>query len=110
MSSINGIALTKLDVLDGFKEIKICVGYKIKGKKIDYFPLSESDQKNIVPIYEVHKGWLEKTQGAKSWSDLPALAIKYVRRVEELLGVRVSLLSTSPKREDTIMVNNPFID
>jgi adenylosuccinate synthase len=110
ISGIDGIALTKLDVLDSFKEIKICVGYKIKGKKIDYFPLSESDQKKIVPIYEVHKGWLEKTQGARSWSDLPALAIKYVRRVEELLGVRVSLLSTSPKREDTIMVNNPFID
>ena len=110
ISGIDGIALTKLDVLDSFKEIKICIGYKINGKKIDYFPLSESDQKKIVPIYEVHKGWLEKTQGAKSWSDLPALAIKYVRRIEELLGVRVSLLSTSPKREDTIMVENPFID
>ena len=79
-------------------------GYKLNGKKINYFPQSESDQKNIIPIYETHKGWEEKTKGAKSWSSLPALAIKYVRRVEELLGVQVSLLSTSPKREDTILV------
>ena len=94
---MDGIALTKLDVLDSFKEIKICIGYKIKGKKIDYFPCSESMQSKLEPIYETHKGWLENTQGAKTWSELPALAIKYVRRVEELLGVRVSLLSTSPK-------------
>ena len=110
VSGIDGIALTKLDVLDSFKEVKICIGYKLNGKKINYFPQSESDQNNIVPIYETHKGWLEKTKGAKSWTDLPALAIKYVRRIEELLGVQVSLLSTSPKREDTILVKNPFID
>ncbi len=109
VSGIDGIALTKLDVLDSFGEIKICTGYKLNGKKIDYFPLSEADQKKIKPIYETHKGWLEKTQGAKSWTDLPPLAIKYVRRIEELLGVQVSLLSTSPKREDTILVKNPFI-
>ena len=105
------MALTKLDVLDTFKEIKICVGYKIRGKKIDYFPCSESMQGMLEPIYETHsKGWLESTQGAKTWSELPALAIKYVRRIEELLGVQVSLLSTSPKREDTILVKDPFID
>jgi adenylosuccinate synthase len=110
VSGIDGIALTKLDVLDSFKEVKICIGYKLNGKKINHFPQSESDQKNIIPIYETHKGWQEKTKGAKSWSKLPALAIKYVRRIEELLGVQVSLLSTSPKREDTILVKNPFID
>ena len=109
VAGIDGIALTKLDVLDSFKEIKICIGYKLNNKKIDYFPLSESDQRVIKPIYETHKGWLESTQGAKSWTELPALAIKYVRRIEELLQTQVSLLSTSPKREDTILVRNPFI-
>ena len=95
--------------LDSFKEIKICVGYKLNNKKIDYFPLSEIDQRNIKPIYETHEGWLQTTQGARTWSDLPALAIKYVRRIEELLDTQVSILSTSPKREDTILVKNPFI-
>ena len=109
VAGIDGIALTKLDVLDSFKEIKICIGYKLYNKKIDYFPLSESDQRIIKPIYETHKGWMESTQGARSWTDLPALAIKYVRRIEELLQTQVSLLSTSPRREDTILVRNPFI-
>jgi len=109
VAGIDGIALTKLDVLDSFKEIKICIGYKLNNKKIDYFPLSESDQRVIKPIYETHKGWMESTQGAKSWTDLPALAIKYVRRIEDLLQTQVSLLSTSPRREDTILVRNPFI-
>ncbi len=109
VAGIDGIALTKLDVLDSFKEIKICIGYKLYNKKIDYFPLSESDQRMIKPIYETHKGWMENTQGARSWTDLPALAIKYVRRIEELLQTQVSLLSTSPRREDTILVRNPFI-
>jgi len=109
VAGIDGIALTKLDVLDSFKEIKICIGYKLNNKKIDYFPLSESDQRAIKPIYETHKGWMESTQGAKSWTELPALAIKYVRRIEELLQTQVSLLSTSPRREDTILVRNPFI-
>ena len=109
VAGIDGIALTKLDVLDTFKEIKICIGYKLNNKKIDYFPLSESDQRSIKPIYETHKGWMESTQGARSWTDLPALAIKYVRRIEELLQTQVSLLSTSPRREDTILVRNPFI-
>ena len=110
VAGIDGIALTKLDVLDSFKEIKICIGYKLNNKKIDYFPLSESDQRIIKPIYETHKGWMESTQGAKSWTDLPALAIKYVRRIEELLKTQVTILSTSPRREDTILVKNPFID
>ena len=110
VAGIDGIALTKLDVLDGFKEIKICIGYKLDSKRINYFPLSESDQRSIKPIYEIHKGWMECTQGAKSWSDLPALAIKYVKRIDELLKTQVSILSTSPKREDTILVRNPFID
>ena len=109
VSGIDGIALTKLDVLDSFEEIKICIGYKLEGKKIKYFPQSESDQKKIKPIYEVHKGWMQRTEGAKSWSELPPLAIKYVRRIEELLETQVSILSTSPKREDTILVKNPFI-
>ncbi len=110
ISGVDGIALTKLDVLDSFKEIKICVGYKLRNKRINYFPSSEIDQRDIKPIFETHSGWMENTQGAKSWTDLPALAIKYVRRIEELLATQVSLLSTSPKREDTILVKNPFID
>ncbi len=110
ISGSNGIALTKLDVLDGFKEIKICIGYKLFGKKIEYFPLSEYEQKNLIPVYEKHKGWLSSTKGARSWSELPALAIKYVRRIEELINNQVSILSTSPSREDTILVKDPFID
>ena len=110
ISGMNGIALTKLDVLDTFEEVKICIGYKLNGVKIDYFPSSETMQSSLEPIYETHKGWMESTQGAKSWTDLPALAIKYVRRIEELLETQVSILSTSPKREDTILVKDPFID
>ena len=110
VSGINGIALTKLDVLDKFEEIKICVGYKLFNKKINYFPSSEYEQVNLIPIYETHSGWKQSTKGAKNWSNLPALAIKYVRRVEELIGIQVSILSTSPQRDDTIMVKDPFID
>ena len=110
VSGIDGIALTKLDVLDTFKEIKICVGYKLNGKSIDYFPTSEYEQKSLVPVYETHKGWMQDTQGCRTWNELPAYAIKFVRRVEELLGTQVSILSTSPKREDTILVKDPFID
>ncbi len=110
VSGINGIALTKLDVLDKFEEIKICVGYKLFNKKINYFPSSEYEQENLIPIYETHSGWKQSTKGAKSWSSLPALAIKYVRRVEELIGIQISILSTSPQRDDTIMVKDPFID
>ena len=107
---MDGIALTKLDVLDTFDQIKICTGYKLNGKKINYFPHSESDQKKIEPIYEVHEGWVESTQRARSWSELPALAIKFVRRIEEVLETPISILSTSPRREDTILVKNPFSD
>ena len=110
LNILDGIALTKLDVLDTFKEIKICVGYKLNGKSIDYFPTSEYEQKSLVPVYETHKGWMQDTQGCRTWNELPAYAIKFVRRVEELLGTQVSILSTSPKREDTILVKDPFID
>ena len=110
VSGMDGIALTKLDVLDTFDQIKICTGYKLNGKKINYFPHSESDQKKIEPIYEVHEGWVESTQRARSWSELPALAIKFVRRIEEVLETPISILSTSPSREDTILVKNPFSD
>ncbi len=107
---INGIALTKLDVLDGFKTIKICVGYKHKDKHYDYLPAAMRTQAEIEPIYEEIPGWAESTQGARSWADLPAQAIKYIRRIEELIECQVALLSTSPKREDTILVRDPFLD
>ena len=105
---IDGIALTKLDVLDGFDELNICVGYELDGEKLDYYPASQIDQARIVPIYESIPGWSQSTYGARSWADLPAEAIKYVKRVEELIECTVTLLSTSPEREDTILVQNPF--
>ena len=108
ISGITGIAFTKLDVLDGFKELKICVGYKLRGEEIDYLPYGMEDQAEVEPIYEVMEGWQESTCGARSWADLPAQAIKYVRRVEELIGAPVAMLSTSPEREDTILVKDPF--
>ena len=107
---IDGIALTKLDVLDGFETIKICTGYTLNGKVIDYFPIASEDQFNVIPIYEDIKGWSDSTYGARTWNDLPAEAIKYVKRLEELIGCSVSLLSTSPEREDTILVKDPFED
>ena len=107
---IDGIALTKLDVLDGFETIKICTGYTLNGKEIDYFPIASEDQFNVIPIYEDIKGWSVSTYGARTWNDLPAEAIKYVKRLEELIGCSVSLLSTSPEREDTILVKDPFED
>jgi adenylosuccinate synthase len=107
---ITGIALTKLDVLDGLEEIKVCVGYKLDGETIDYFPCSTAEQARVEPVYEVLEGWSEKTFGARSWADLPATAVKYVRRVEELVEVPVALLSTSPERDDTILVKDPFQD
>ena len=110
VSGVDGIALTKLDVLDTFDSIKICIGYKLNGKKIDFFPTSQYDQEKLKPIFETHKGWKSCTEGARSWSDLPPLAIKYVRRLEELIGTQVVILSTSPRREDTILVKDPFID
>ncbi|AFK52760.1 adenylosuccinate synthetase [Tistrella mobilis KA081020-065] len=107
---IDGIALTKLDVLDGLEKIKVCTGYRHKGAVIDYLPSSPRAQAEIEPVYETIEGWSESTQGARSWADLPATAIKYIRRVEELIEAPVALLSTSPEREDTILVHDPFID
>ena len=108
ISGITGIAFTKLDVLDGFDELKICVGYKLRGEVIDYLPYGMEDQAEVEPVYEVMEGWHESTYGARSWADLPAQAVKYVRRVEELIGAPVAMLSTSPEREDTILVKDPF--
>ena len=110
VSGMNGIALTKLDVLDGFDEVKVCVGYRLDGHEVDHLPAIQGAQKRVQPIYEVLKGWHESTQGARSWADLPAQAIKYVKRLEELIEAPVALLSTSPKREDTILVHDPFQD
>jgi adenylosuccinate synthase len=107
-SGIDGIALTKLDILDGFDEVKVCIGYRLDGREIDYLPASEHAQARVEPIYEVVEGWREGTARARSWAQLPAQAIKYVRRVEELIGCPVALLSTSPEREDTILMRNPF--
>ncbi|MGO9172926.1 MAG: adenylosuccinate synthase [Rhodomicrobium sp.] len=110
ISGMDGIALTKLDVLDGFDEIKVCVGYRLNGHELDHLPAAQDQQAQVQPIYEVLKGWHESTQGARSWADLPAQAIKYVKRLEELIDAPVTLLSTSPKREDTILVHDPFQD
>jgi adenylosuccinate synthase len=107
---ISGIALTKLDVLDGFNEIRVCTGYRLDGQTIDYFPSSVSGQAAVEPVWESLEGWSESTQGARSWAELPATAVKYVRRIEELIGAPVALLSTSPEREDTILVRDPFAD
>jgi adenylosuccinate synthase len=107
-SGINGLALTKLDILDGFERIEVCTGYELDGKEIDHLPAGEGAQARVVPIYETIEGWKEPTANARSWADLPAQAIKYVRRVEELVGCPIALLSTSPEREDTILVQNPF--
>ena len=110
INGINGIALTKLDVLDGLDEIKICVAYELDGERIDHLPASQGAQARVKPIYETLPGWKESTEGARSWADLPAQAVKYVRHVEELIGAPVALLSTSPERDDTILVQNPFQD
>lgn len=109
-SGINGIALTKLDILDGFDEIKVCTHYLLDGVAIERMPASQAAQERVQPVYETIKGWEGTTQGARSWADLPAQAIKYVRRIEELIGAPVALLSTSPERGDTILVHNPFQD
>ncbi len=110
ISGINGIALTKLDVLDGFDTLKICVGYDLDGERLDYLPTAADRQARCTPIYEEIEGWKESTEGARSWADLPGAAIKYVRRIEELIQCPVALLSTSPEREDTILVTDPFAD
>jgi adenylosuccinate synthase len=109
-SGIHGIALTKLDILDGFEEIRVCTAYRLDGQTIDHLPASQAAQARVEPIYETIPGWSETTAGARSWADLPAQAIKYVRRIEELIGAPVALLSTSPERDDTILMHNPFED
>lgn len=110
VGGITGIALTKIDVLDGFDEVRICTGYTLRGKTLDYYPAHAADQAEVVPIYETMPGWQETTAGARSWADLPAQAIKYIRRIEELIRCPVALVSTSPEREDTILVRDPFAD
>jgi adenylosuccinate synthase len=110
VAGIDGVALTKLDVLDGFDELKICVGYRLDGREIDYLPAGQGAQARVEPIYEVLQGWQESTEGARSWAQLPAQAIKYVKRLEELVEAPVTLLSTSPRREDTILMQDPFED
>ncbi|GIU67637.1 adenylosuccinate synthase [Candidatus Phycosocius spiralis] len=108
VGGISGLALTKLDVLDGFEQLKVCVGYRVGNQALDWFPAGLKDQAHVEPIFEHFDGWQETTQGARSWKDLPANAIKYVRRIEELVTRPVALLSTSPQRDDTILVRDPF--
>ncbi len=108
VSGITGIALTKLDVLDGFETVNICTGYEIAGELFDYLPPHSADQARAKPVYEEVEGWRGSTRGARSWADLPAQAIKYVRRIEELIRCPVTLVSTSPERDDTILVRDPF--
>jgi adenylosuccinate synthase len=110
VNGISGIALTKLDVLDGMNELRVCVGYRLNGQVYDHLPASTEAQENVEPIYETMEGWSQSTFGARSWADLPATAIKYVRRIEELIEAPVALLSTSPERDDTILVRDPFAD
>ncbi len=110
LNGINGIALTKLDVLDGLEEIQVCTGYRLDGELIDYLPASQGAQARVQPVYETLEGWSGTTKGARSWNDLPAQAVKYVRYIEELIGAPVALLSTSPERDDTILVTDPFQD
>lgn len=108
IGGIDGIALTKLDVLDGFPELKVCVAYKLDGRRAHRFPTSEAAQARVEPVYETLEGWSQSTRGARTWADLPAEAVKYVRRIEELVGCPVAMLSTSPEREDVILMRDPF--
>jgi adenylosuccinate synthase len=110
VAGIDGIALTKLDVLDGFKELKVCIGYDLDGERIDRLPAGQNAQERVKPIWETFDGWSQSTRGARSWADLPAQAVKYVRRIEELIGCPVTLLSTSPERDDTVLMKDPFED
>ena len=107
-AGMSGMALTKLDVLDGFKALKICVGYDCRGQRLDCFPSNAAHQAACTPVYEEMPGWSETTYGARTWADLPANAVKYIRRVEELTHIPVALLSTSPERDDTVLVKDPF--
>jgi len=108
VGGVHGIALTKLDVLDGFRTIRVCVGYRWRGRMLDHLPAGQTAQAEVEPVWEEHEGWSESTRGARSWNDLPATAIKYVKRIEELTGCPVTLLSTSPQRDDTILMRDPF--
>ncbi len=108
VAGIQGLALTKLDVLDGFPELRICVGYRIEGADFSYLPAAPGAQAAALPIFETMEGWSGSTRGARSWADLPAPAVKYVRRIEELVEAPVTLLSTSPERDDTILMRDPF--
>ena len=108
IAGVDGIALTKLDVLDGMGTLRVCVGYELRGERIDYLPAGPDDQAAVTPIYEEMDGWAGSTAGARSWADLPAEAVKYVRRIEELIGTPVALVSTSPEREDVILMRDPF--
>ena len=110
VSGITGIALTKLDVLDGFEEIRICTGYRLNGEALDHYPAHAADQAGVEAVYETMPGWSDTTAGARSWAELPAQAIKYIRRIEELIRCPVALVSTSPERNDTILVRDPFAD
>jgi adenylosuccinate synthase len=110
LNGIAGVALTKLDVLDGLPTLKICTGYHLAGEPIGYLPAGLKAQSQLEPVYEEMEGWSQTTQGARSWKDLPANAVKYVRRIEELIGAPVALLSTSPQRDDTILMRDPFRD
>jgi adenylosuccinate synthase len=110
VSGVHGMALTKLDVLDGLDDLMICTGYTLNGRSLDHFPAHAADQAAVVPVYERFDGWSESTMGARSWGELPAQAIKYIRRIEELTNCPVALVSTSPERDDTILVRDPFID
>ena len=108
ISGINGIALTKIDVLDQFKDIYVCVAYKLNGKKINYLPSALQDQIKVKPIYKRFDGWLKNTKGIKKWKDLPKNAQKYIKFIKDYCGVKISSVSTSPKREDTILLENPI--
>lgn len=110
VGGIEGIALTKLDVLDGMPELKVCIGYQLEGETIHRFPAGMAAQARVTPVFETMEGWSESTRGARSWADLPANSVKYIRRIEELIGAPVAMLSTSPERDDTILVRNPFAD
>ncbi|RYY26302.1 MAG: adenylosuccinate synthase [Sphingomonadales bacterium] len=110
VSGITGIALTKIDVLDGLEEVSICTGYTLRGETLDYYPANAADQAAVEAVYETMPGWAETTAGARSWAELPAQAIKYIRRIEELIQCPVALVSTSPQRDDTILVRDPFAD
>jgi adenylosuccinate synthase len=110
VGGVQGIVLTKLDVLDGIETLKICTGYTLDGQPLDYLPAGLRDQARLVPVYEEIEGWTDSTEGARSWKDLPGAAVKYVRRIEELVGAPVALLSTSPQRDDIIMMRDPYLD